>query len=71
MSNPAFLFKAVCILLAGINFLVFWFTIGQLATILEYGNADWFGKFVGLTSLVLWSLVIWGGRMIPYTALAE
>lgn len=66
MSNPAFEFKAMCILLAGLNFLVFWFVIRkQLVTVPEYGNANGFGRFVGLTSLVLWTFVIWGGRMIP------
>lgn len=66
MSNPAFLVKATCILLAGINFLVFWFVIRkQLEAVPEYGDANGVGKFVGLSSLALWTLVIWGGRMIP------
>jgi hypothetical protein len=66
MSNIAFQFKASCIILAGINFLVFWFVIRkQLETVPEYGDANGAAKFVGLSSLVLWTLVIWGGRMIP------
>ena len=66
MSNPAFLIKASCILLAGINFLVFWFIIRkQLETVPEYGSATSTGKFVGFSSILLWTAVIWGGRMIP------
>ncbi|MGE3532103.1 MAG: hypothetical protein AB7I12_09955 [Steroidobacteraceae bacterium] len=65
-NNVMFLFKIGCIFLAGINFLVFWFVIRkQLESVPEYGDASGFGKFVGLSSIVLWTLVIWAGRMLP------
>jgi hypothetical protein len=66
MSNIAFQLKLVCLLLAGLNFLVFWFVIRkQLETVPDYGDAPVSGKLVGLASLLLWTGVIWGGRMIP------
>lgn len=64
--NPDFWFKMACIGLAGLNFLVFWFVVRkQLDALPDDANADTFGRAVGLSSLVLWTLVIWGGRMIP------
>jgi hypothetical protein len=66
MNNQAFQVKVACILLAGVNFLVFWFVIRkQLDTVPEHGDTNGAGKFVGLSSILLWTLVIWGGRMIP------
>jgi len=66
VPNPSFIFKMGMILLAGINFLVFWFKIRK-------DSHDWkddeqsslSAKLVGATSLIVWTLVIWGGRMIP------
>jgi hypothetical protein len=64
--NPDFWFKMICIALAGVNFLVFWFVIRkQLNALPDDGDANMFGKAVGMSSLVLWLLVIWGGRLIP------
>lgn len=65
-ENPDFLFKMVCILLAGINFLVFWFFIRQqLDKLPDDGETSLPAKAVGATSIILWTLVIWGGRLIP------
>lgn len=64
--NHAFQFKAACILLAGVNFLIFWFVIRkQLQTVPDDGDASGFAKAVGFSSILLWLLVIWGGRLIP------
>lgn len=66
MNNGAFLAKVTCILLAGINFMVFWFVIRkQLEAVPEFGDANGSGKLVGLSSILLWTGVIWGGRMLP------
>jgi hypothetical protein len=65
-NNGAFQFKEVCILLAGVNFLVFWFVIrGQLQKVADDGDANMGAKLVGVSSIVLWTAVIWGGRLIP------
>jgi hypothetical protein len=65
-ANPAFEFKEICILLAGVNFLVFWFIIRkQLQTVPDDGDASGVAKAVGFSSILLWTLVIWGGRLIP------
>lgn len=64
--NPDFWFKMVCVLLAGVNFLVFWFVIRkELDRLPDDGDASWSAKAVGFSSILLWTLVIWGGRMIP------
>jgi len=65
-SNGSFQFKEVCILLAGVNFLVFWFVIRrQLQKVADDGDANMGAKLVGVSSIVLWTAVIWGGRLIP------
>ena len=64
--NPDFWFKMICILLAGVNFLVFWFVIRkQLEKVSDDGDVSVSARAVGLSSIVLWTLVIWGGRMMP------
>jgi hypothetical protein len=66
VTNQSFQFKMVVILLAGINFLVFWFKIRTDArTWTDDQNPTMSAKLVGATSLLAWTLVIWGGRMIP------
>jgi hypothetical protein len=66
VSNPSFEFKIVCLALAGINFLVFWFVVrGRLLSLEDDSDTDVLAKSVGFSSVLLWSLVIWGGRMIP------
>lgn len=65
-ANPSFQFKVVCMFLAGINFLLFWFVIRkQLANVPDDANTNFFAKAVGFSSVLLWTLVIWGGRLIP------
>lgn len=65
-NNPAFEFKLVCIFLASINFLIFWFVIRkQLTTVAADGDTTWHAKVVGCCGVLLWTLVIWGGRLIP------
>ncbi|MGD9843475.1 MAG: DUF6644 family protein [Steroidobacteraceae bacterium] len=65
-SNPDFWFKMICILLAGVNFLVFWFVIRkQLEPLADDANVGISAKAVGFSSILLWFLVIWGGRLIP------
>jgi hypothetical protein len=55
-----------CILLAGVNFLVFWFVIRkQLDRLGDEADVSVVAKTVGLSSIALWTLVIWGGRMLP------
>lgn len=64
--NPDFWFKMVCVLLAGVNFLVFWFVIRkQLDRLPDDGDVSMSAKAVGLSSIVLWTLVMWAGRLLP------
>ncbi|MGC3982607.1 MAG: hypothetical protein QM808_15265 [Steroidobacteraceae bacterium] len=66
MPNVSFWFKMVCIALAGVNFLIFWFVIRKrIEHLPDDADVDLAGKAVGLSSLLLWFLVIWGGRLIP------
>lgn len=66
MPNVDFWFKMICVLLAGVNFLVFWFVIRQqLDKLPDDGNPSISAKAVGFSSIMLWTLVIWGGRLIP------
>ncbi|MGC3982609.1 MAG: hypothetical protein QM808_15275 [Steroidobacteraceae bacterium] len=66
VDNPAFWFKMTCIILAGINFLVFWFVIRkQIDKLPNDADVELPAKTVGLISITLWFLVIWGGRLIP------
>lgn len=64
--NPDFWFKMICVLLAGVNFLVFWFVIRkQLDRLPDDADVSISAKAVGASSLVLWTAVMWGGRMLP------
>jgi hypothetical protein len=64
--NVSFRFKMYCIILAGINFLIFWFFVRkQIEPLQDDADVGFFAKLVGFSSLLLWFLVIWGGRMIP------
>lgn len=66
LPNPSFIFKMVCVLIAGLNFLLFMVKINKTTTTWrDDENPPMLAKFVGFTSLLAWTLVIWGGRMIP------
>lgn len=66
LPNVSFIFKMICVLVAGLNFLVFVVKFGKQATTWrDNENPPLPAKLVGMVSLVAWTLVIWGGRMIP------
>lgn len=66
VDNVSFLFKMNMLVLAGLNFLVFWFKIRKDSrNWSEDENPTLSGKMVGATSLLLWTLVIWAGRLMP------
>jgi hypothetical protein len=58
--NPSFQFKMVCLLLA----LVFHFTLHRRAT--RPATPSLLAKMAGAVSLVLWTCVVAGGRMIAF-----
>ena len=58
--NPAFQFKMVCLIVA----LLFHFTLHRRA--IQADAPPLFAKLAGATSLVLWSAVVAGGRMIAF-----
>jgi hypothetical protein len=65
--NIAFQWKMACIVLAGVNALWFWFGEHKELKLLADGqDAPFRAKVIAAISLVLWVLVIIGGRMIPY-----
>ena len=59
--NPSFQFKMTCLLLA----LLFHFTVHRRATAPEVSPI--LAKLAGALSLLLWTAVIAGGRMIAFT----
>jgi len=59
-NNPAFQFKMACLAVA----LLFHFTVHRWAV--RPGAAVVFGKIAAVISLVLWSAVVAGGRMIAF-----
>jgi len=64
--NPDFQFKILFILLAGLNFLVFWFVFRkQIEKLPDDADVGIGAKLVGLSSITLWCLVIVTGRLIP------
>ena len=66
LPNPSFLFKMACVLVAGLNFLLFVVKFGKQATTWrEDENPPVSAKLISMVSLVAWTLVIWGGRLIP------
>jgi len=67
VENPAFPFKLAFIVLAGINALYFEFVIAKRAPVREnHAILPVSVKRAGYASLVLWTLVIICGRLIPY-----
>lgn len=66
LPNVSFIFKMSCVLLAGLNFLVFVVKFGKQATTWrDDENPPLAAKMIGMVSLLTWTLVIWGGRLIP------
>jgi hypothetical protein len=64
--NKGFWFKMNCILLAGVNFLVFWFFVRKrIARLPDDADVNLFAKAVGASSLALWTIVIYAGRFLP------
>jgi len=67
VENPAFPFKLAFIVLAGINALYFELVIAKRAPVREnHAILPVSVKRAGYASLVLWTLVIICGRLIPY-----
>jgi hypothetical protein len=65
--NPAFQFKVLLLLLAGVNVLVFYVTLFRRVTSAEPGAAPPPGaRLSGALSLVLWTGVIICGRLITF-----
>ncbi len=68
LPNPIFPVKLIFILLAGVNFLWFEFGVGARRCRMEAivrSLLSW-ARVAGWTSLVLWSVVVISGRLIPY-----
>jgi len=64
--NHAFDFKMICVLVALLNVLLYEVKFGkQVATWRDDVNPPVSAKLMGLVSLVAWTLVIWGGRLMP------
>jgi hypothetical protein len=67
VENPAFPVKLLFIVLAGLNALYFEFVIAKRAPVREnHPVLPASVRRAGLASLVLWSIVIICGRLIPY-----
>lgn len=65
--NIAFRFKMVCIVLAGLNLLIYQIAVKPKADTWGPGDGTTvLAKFVGCASILLWIGVIVGGRMIPF-----
>ena len=65
--NLAFQWKMALIVVAGINALWFWFgEHKELCQLADGEDAPFRAKVIALASIVIWVLVIIGGRMIPY-----
>ena len=71
LSNPAFYFKMLFILLAGVNVLVFYLSgIFRKAEALGPGDdAQPSAKLVAAISIFLWFGVIFWGRLMPFLGL--
>ncbi len=68
LTNFAFQMKMLCILLAGLNVMVFYLTGVSTAAhaTAPDGDAPRSARIVAATSIVLWLCVIYFGRMIMY-----
>jgi hypothetical protein len=67
MQNVVFQWKMALIVIAGINALWFWFgEHKELLQLADGEDAPFRAKVIALASILLWVLIIIGGRMIPY-----
>ena len=67
LTNPAFAFKLVFIAIAAINAVYFEFVIARRPGALESSpQLPANVRMAGVTSLVMWGLVVICGRLIPY-----
>jgi hypothetical protein len=65
--NPAFHFKMLCVLLAGVNVLAFYLTVFRRVSRLGPGaQGPLVARLSGVFSLMLWVIVIVCGRMITF-----
>ena len=65
--NAAFRFKMLCILLAGLNLLLYQIKVKPMAEKWGAGaSTPLLAKCVGIASILLWIGVITGGRLIPF-----
>jgi len=66
-GNMLFQWKMALIVVAGINALWFWFgEHKELCQLADGEDAPFRAKVIALASIIIWVLVIIGGRMIPY-----
>lgn len=68
IDNPAFWYKMLFIVLAGVNVGLFYFT-GLSRRVDRVGageDAPWAAKLVAASSLFLWFGVLFWGRMLPF-----
>jgi len=67
IHNIAFQLKLLFMLLAGVNVLIFYFTVFRQAEALQPGeDAPPGAKWIAATSLFLWFGVMFWGRMLPF-----
>lgn len=65
--NPAFHLKVLCLILAGLNVMLFYLTsFRRIATLGPGEQAPLLGRVGGLVSLALWITVIICGRMLTF-----
>lgn len=65
--SPPFLFKFIFIALGGLNALYFEFVLAKQPAVIEnHPQLPSNVRLAGLASIVLWTLVIINGRLIPY-----
>jgi len=66
-GNIPFRLKMVCLLLAGINMVLFhWLGVRRLAT-WDHQRPPWSAKVAGGASLLLWTTIVAAGRWIGFT----
>lgn len=65
-ANPAFRFKLVLLILAGLNMLLFHRAAWRHVHAWAAGEAPFVAKVSALASMVLWIGVLAGGRLIAY-----